>query len=448
MAGRKRPAIKEGFTPREVDDLKVEPGKSQTVYMDPHPKAPKGFGVRVRASGARSFVLLRTVRGGRRVWVTIGPAKGASLESARRAAEALIGEMAMGVDPNVKARETRAREREAAAQQAIDAGDWTVLLLVREYLKSRAASIQLGTYRDYERIIDGDIEKTPLGALRARHAVRDDVRAWLRPIAARAPSTAYQALALLRSAYRWAMDEEVVAVVGGREVRVPRVDRDPTRRLEHEFPAVRAAPRRKRKRHLSDAEIPVWWRRLDAAPRRMALFARLILLCGTRRAETHRTRRGAFDLDPLGEPLAAWEIPAKDRKGRAEGTPGERRALTVPLSPLAVRLLIENDIDELEDDERLFTFSEDRVGVVIREKTGIKVSIHDLRRSTASGLQRIGAPPHVISIVLGHAREEGSTQTDGAYTHDPRAQEHRLWLERWALHVEKLVSPQRTQDSP
>jgi integrase len=86
-------------------------------------------------------------------------------------------------------------------------------------------------------------------------------------------------------------------------------------------------------------------------------------------------------------------------------------------------------------------FSIGVIGTEAKRVSGLAdVSIHDLRRSTASGLQRIGAPPHIISTVLGHAREAGATATDAAYTHDRRVDEHRLWLERWARHVEGLIA--------
>jgi hypothetical protein len=45
----------------------------------------------------------------------------------------------------------------------------------------------------------------------------------------------------------------------------------------------------------------------------------------------------------------------------------------------------------------------------------------------------------VISVVLGHAREDGATPTDALYTHGRRASEHRIWLERWAAHIERLI---------
>jgi integrase len=89
-------------------------------------------------------------------------------------------------------------------------------------------------------------------------------------------------------------------------------------------------------------------------------------------------------------------------------------------------------------------FSIGTIGDDVKRATGLAdISIHDLRRSTASGLQRVGAPPHVISVVLGHSREAGATATDTAYAHDRRVDEHRQWVERWARHVERLVSQER-----
>jgi integrase len=67
------------------------------------------------------------------------------------------------------------------------------------------------------------------------------------------------------------------------------------------------------------------------------------------------------------------------------------------------------------------------------------VTIHDLRRSTARGLERIGAPPHVISLALGHARTAGATATDHHYIGNTRPREVRVWLERWSEHVARLV---------
>ena len=126
-----------------------------------------------------------------------------------------------------------------------------------------------------------------------------------------------------------------------------------------------------------------------------AAFGRIILLCGTRRGETYRARWRHVDLD-----AAVWNIPAEDRKGRVRGSQGERRALDVPLSPLAVSLLRELQpiSGHREYVFRSQGFSIGMVGDQLKAASGLKdVTIHDLRRSCSSGLQRLGAPPHGLS---------------------------------------------------
>ncbi len=67
------------------------------------------------------------------------------------------------------------------------------------------------------------------------------------------------------------------------------------------------------------------------------------------------------------------------------------------------------------------------------------VTIHDLRRSVARGLERLGAPPHVISLALGHARTRGATSSDHHYIGNARPDEVRLWLARWSAHIQSLL---------
>jgi integrase len=169
--------------------------------------------------------------------------------------------------------------------------------------------------------------------------VKGDVRRFTTRLAKRAPALAARTLALLRAAFRWGLDEETLTTMpDGRRVARPRIDRDPTRRIEDELPKVKAAVHRPRERHLSDAEIPMFWHGLDALKLAPATFARIILLCGTRRGETCLARWRDLQLDGAAP---TWSIPAEHRKGRAEGSRGARRGLVVPLAPLAVELLTE-----------------------------------------------------------------------------------------------------------
>jgi integrase len=64
--------------------------------------------------------------------------------------------------------------------------------------------------------------------------------------------------------------------------------------------------------------------------------------------------------------------------------------------------------------------------------------LHDLRRTAASGMARLGFPPHVVAAVLNHA--PASTQGITAiYNRHRYAAEKRAALEAWAAHVKLIV---------
>jgi integrase len=426
----------EHLTPRLVTALAPGAGRPRETWFDTSRDAPKGFALRVTAAGARSYYLVLRIAGRQR-WLRIGDARRVTLDAARKAAQARAGDVAMGIDPTAEARAAKAAARQARSGAASQGDEWTVNVLLSTYTDARRSGLAANTLAAYQRAAK-DLARGPLGEQLARDVVRADVRAALARIARRSSQAARLAHALLCAAYRWALDEEVLTTgPDGKRVARPRVDRDPTRRVLDDLPTIRAARARRRERVLSDAELPGWWRALDSLPQASATFARLLLLCGTRRAETWASRWSDYELE--GD-APAWTIRAETRKGRVAGTPGARRSIVVPLSPLAVELLRELR----EADLRTASPFRGRIwlsvlGARIHQATGLDVTLHDLRRSCSTGLQRMGAPPHVLSIVLGHARETGSASTDAAYTHDRRQVEHRLWLERWSAHVERLI---------
>jgi integrase len=455
------------LTPRLVDALGVEPGRTRTIYFDIARSAPKGFCLRVTANGARSYYLVKTSKATKeRLWLHLGDADGISLDGAREAAQARAGEVALGKNPNREARLARAVVDAERLQRQADAKEWTVAQMVRSYIGAKR--LQAITVKNYTRFLEHDIEPAELGTKNAREVVRDDVRQFIGHIGKRAPAVAEAVLMILRASFRWAQDEEVlIELPGGKRETRQRVDRDPTRRIEEGIPSKVLRGRKVRTRHLSDDEIKRYWPAVDSLKLTRSTFARVILLTGTRSTETYKARWRDIRLD--GD-APTWHVPAVNRKGRLEGS-GEKRPVDVPLSPLAVKLL--RALHEVTGTrERVFVaegISHAQIGSELRYaactieahrskayRSDTKllsnathhpkptdclgdVTIHDLRRSVASGLQRLGAPPHVISVVLGHTREAGATQTDAAYTHDRRPAEHRLWLEKWSAHVEGIL---------
>ena len=457
------------LTSRTVATLQVPSGKERVIYFDTHRDAPRGFALRLTAKGARSYYLLLTIKGTKsRVWVHIGDAEALSLDDARRAATAKAGDIARDINPNEQARQRARLVRAERLRKEEEAQAPTIAELVRRYRQARLGSLSPVTAAEYERLLRVEIEPSRLGQMRPHDVVRADLRDFLsavakgkqtwKPAALRrqAPYTAAHLLVLWRAVVKWAQTEEVRLTTAGGEVATrPLFDRiDPSHGIEEEYRLpVRA---RERTRHLSDAEIALFWPALDGFRLAWSCFLRLILLVGTRRGETHKARWCDIELD--GD-SPVWHIPAEHRKGRVKGSRGERKALDVPLPPLAVGLL--RDLHRVSWMKRgafiaqgfSLGFVGEEMKLALHEAAeratdpqqrelleGMSdVTIHDLRRSTARGLERIGAPPHVISLALGHARTAGATATDHHYIGNARPREVRLWLERWSDHVARLV---------
>jgi integrase len=175
---------------------------------------------------------------------------------------------------------------------------------------------------------------------------------------------------------------------------------------------------------LSEEEIRALWRGLDDSAFSDAV--RLLLLTGQRRGEI-----GAL----------AWS----EVTGNAILLPAERtknhRAHTVPLSRQA-RAILERQPRRNSTD---FVFSDsgrvdwDRPKIALDARIGIApYRLHDLRRSCASGMQRLGVRAEVIERALNHV--SGSFRgVAGIYQRDPLSDNVRSALQRWADHIDHIT---------
>ena len=84
------------LTAKRVQDAVCEPSKAETVIWDAD---CKGLGLRVRASGAKSWRAVFRLNDGRQVKITLGDADVIPLDDARKLARAEIVKGAGGVDP-------------------------------------------------------------------------------------------------------------------------------------------------------------------------------------------------------------------------------------------------------------------------------------------------------------------------------------------------------------
>lgn len=211
------------------------------------------------------------------------------------------------------------------------------------------------------------------------------------------------------------------------------LDNDPTTRLV--IPADG-----ERERTLNDSEVAILWSALDRLDIRRRAFFRLALLTGARRGELEQLTAAQLDRT-RGE----WTIPSEITKAGQSGR-------VLPLPALAWEII--NTLPKTAPTARMFaTNTADSRGkdkldkAIVAELTERKIAepfedfvVHDLRRTTASGMGKCRVQPVVIEAVIGHlsgAARGGSVAA--IYNRYGYHDEKREALKVWSEYVAKLV---------
>jgi integrase len=199
----------------------------------------------------------------------------------------------------------------------------------------------------------------------------------------------------------------------------------------------RPPPGASRERTLTDAEVKWLWQACDGVGEPFGAALRLLLLTGCRRGEV-----GGMRWDELSEDRTTWTLPSARTKNN--------RQHVVPLSWLA-----RNVIAQVRRVEGPFIFTTDgrthaagwskikrRLDMQMREVAGGASPpwvVHDIRRTVATNLQKLGVRLEVTEAVLNHASGSRGGIV-GVYQRHQYADEKREALNRWAAHVERITS--------
>jgi integrase len=339
-----------------------------------------GFGARVTANGARSYVLRYTTRAGRERTYTIGDTTVWRTTAARDKARELRREIEDGGDP------LGAIEDERAAPTIPD--------LIERFRAEHLPRKRSSTRDDYERTL-----RMHIGPHFGQHTKVADVRfedidSLHRGItAAGSPYQANRTIALASKMFSLA-------------VRWRWRDTNPCKGIERNTEY-------HRRRYLSGDELVRLTKALGKHPdQQVANAIRMLLLTGARRGEVLAMRWDALDLGS-----GIWSKPPSSTK--------QKEHHQVPLSAPALQLLSGIDKRQWRAGEHgKFVFPSHGVTGHLTEikkswrlltkAAGIEgLRIHDLRHSYASQLVSGGASLALVGALLGHA----SPSTTARYAH-------------------------------
>lgn len=199
-----------------------------------------------------------------------------------------------------------------------------------------------------------------------------------------------------------------------------------------------AKPRRPkpRSRVLSQAELRALWSVLDQERPPWNIAIKLILLTGQRRGEIFDAEWAEFDLEQR-----VFTIPAeRSKNGREHQVPLSKTAVellsTIPRGSTAKLFPARGNSGRGASG---FSKALKRINSAVHGTSGgVTFSLQDLRRTVATGLQRLGTQLEVTEAVLNHVSGTRAGLV-GVYQLYQFEVEKRAALDRWAVEIERVV---------
>jgi integrase len=386
--------------------VEVPDGKGRGLYFVIQPSGTASWALRYRADGAARKL-------------TLGRYPALGLAMARKRAAEALGEVAGGKDP------ARAKTAARAATKAeTDKIERVVELFVERYAKP-----QTRDWRETERMLVKEVAGRWRGK-RLSEITRAQINAMLDEIVDRGtPIRANRVFAQLRKMCKWAIGRGII-------------ERSPCEAVTP------PSPENKRERVLNDVEIKRVWEAAESLGQPFGPIVKLLLLTGARRDEVAGMRWSEIK---LGERI--WTIPKERSKND--------RAHVIPLSDTAMAILqslprIGDRVDfvfsttgrtAVSGFSRMKATVDGLIAERSREEAEARGDVpdamsdwilHDLRRTLATNLQKLGVRLEVTEAVLNHVAGSRAGIV-GVYQRHEWTAEKRVALDGWANRLAEIV---------
>jgi integrase len=403
-----------------------------------------GFGLRVAGptprnpDGRRSWVLFYR-HGGEQKRLTLEPGYPAmGLAAARKRAGEALGMLADGKDPGLE----KARAKAEAARRPD-----TIANVVDEFVrrnlegKRRAHRYIQETRRNFRNHVLSRWGERDIKAITRRDVIElldaigdhgSDVRGenGERKHVPGGPICANRTLAAVRALFNWALRRGII-------------DSTPVALVE------RPGEETRRERTLSADELRAIWPQAQKLGAPAGPFFLTLMLLGQRREETAGMRWADLDLKE-----ATWTIPAEMTKaGRGHVVP--LPAVAIEVLSVLPRKTSRTPAGALQPSPYVFTLGgaspisgysalKKRLDAAVtksRMQAGLAAlapwTVHDLRRTAATEMARLGVSRFIIGRILNHA----DRSITGIYDRHSYLAEKRQALDLWAREMESLTKP-------
>jgi integrase len=377
--------------PVTLTDRVVQQAKAKAARVEIADAVLPGLYLIVQPTGAKSWAVRYRVGRRTRKLTLPGRYPVLSLAKAREAARLALESVTTGADP-------------AAAKQAGTPADDTLAAYIALYREKHVSRLRPGTAANTNRELEHMQDAWPGRTLRS--ISKKDIVTVIDKAMKRGPSAGVTAWKVAKAFFAWCEAREDDFASPARSIRKP-------------------AKEKSRERVLDDGELKLTWEAADREGGPAGALVKMLILTGARRNEITELSRDEIKAEAI-------ELPGERTKN---GLPH-----TIPLTPM-IRGLLEalprtgkfviNGRDQPFGDH---SGAKEKITPAIRSWT-----LHDLRRSFASGLQRLGVAPHIVELALNH-RSGTFSGVAGIYQRHRYAKEVRDAFELWSQHIDVLTT--------
>lgn len=360
------------FTKRALEALPPAPAGKRDIYVD---DKAAGLELRVTATGAKTFSLLRRVRGGKLERVTLGRFPIVTVEQARKAADAARVVQSEGKSVNAKRKAEQAQSVTLAEAHAA-------------YMTARGDRLKPNTRSMYAGVMDRhlhDWRNKPITKI-----TWDMVRRRHRKLSETSPTSANQVMRVLRAVLNHAMGEY------REDDGSPVLKENPVRALSHDRAWNKEA---RRQGCIEPHHLPAWWQAVEALDETARDYLQLVLLTGLRRREATGLRWEHIDLEarrlivpatkngtPHALPLSDYLHDMLKRRQQTAAGPGRPDPWVFPSAS--------SKSGHIEEPKKYLTR--------VAEAGAVKVSVHDLRRTFITVAERMDISHYALKNLLNH----------------------------------------------
>ena len=398
--------------PSALTAVAVSAAKGREARYEMPDSSVGGLRLLVQPSGVKSWAVRYRGAEGKSVKLTLGGYPALDLKAARARALEALAAVASGSDPSAAKKAFRAAARAKASPATAETTAAAIELFMEKHARKRNRP---ATWKDAQRTLTREL--APWATRRLSDITPADIHGILdAKIGAGYPIAANRHLRVLSRFFRFAVERGLIAANPCAGIGSP-------------------APTNARERVLTPEELAAVWYAAERLRHPFGPVVVLLLLTGQRRGEAGSIRAEDVDLE-----RGIWTIPS--------GIAKNKRTHLVHLAPIAVDLLREAfERDKTGD----FLFggktapsgwskAKRRLDALIGDAVREPWTLHDLRRSAATGMASLGIPVPVIESVLNH-KSGTFAGIVGVYQRHEYLAERKEALALWADHLGTIRVP-------